>query len=85
MELPSQIKFTQQIRHFANIYFEAENINDILDHGQSSTMFCNTCKMFYEVIQSIYEDILGTPETLDGWTTVGGGGVNSINYIYEEI
>ena len=83
MDLPSQIKFNQELKHFVNVYFGGDDIQDVVDHAKNSLSVCNTCKMFYGVIQSIQDSILGYKEELFDLRnlTFGGGGAGGSIYV----
>lgn len=64
MLLPSQIKYSKSLRHFICIHFEVESLEEMLEHGQTDLKGCNTCNMFYNMVQSIEENIIDEEEMI---------------------
>jgi len=59
MLLPSQIKYDEQVRHFVCVYFDTGSLEEMVKHGGEGEDFnCNTCNMFYNVIQSIQGNVI---------------------------
>ena len=58
MLLPSQIKYDEQVKHFVCVYFDTGSLDEMLKHGELEDKDCNTCNMFYNVIQSIQGNVI---------------------------
>ena len=58
MLLPSQNKYSRQLKHFICVYFDTGSLEELLEHSHGDLVTCSTCNMFYNVIQSIEENTI---------------------------